>query len=207
MAMLTMIVHVHALLVPVEWRRQSRRTVVQHVGAAISLLAPALKTSALDPSTSVAEVEPPKFQKIPGGGQYADLKKGTGPEVTAGSKVSMQWVLRRSNGYYVDGSVKLLSGQGGAITVADNFDEKDNFVFTVGDGRAIAGLDEGVRGMRQGGVRRLVLPISRAYSLPLEKSGGPLPDGFGPRRQIEREIQRQDPYNYFYLEVQATRVR
>ena len=25
--------------------------------------------------------------------------------------------------------------------------------------------------------------------------------------QLERELQRQDPYNYFYLEVEATRVR
>ena len=30
---------------------------------------------------------------------------------------------------------------------------------------------------------------------------------FGPKRQIERELQRQDPYNYFYFEVEASRVR
>ena len=60
-------------------------------------------------------------------------------------------------------------------------------MFTVGDGQAMSGVDQGVRGMRQGGVRRLVLPTKAAYTLPIEKSPGPLPDGFGPRRQIELE--------------------
>ena len=119
----------------------------------------------------------------------------------------MQWVLRRSNGYYVDGSVKMLSAQSGAVRVSDNFDEKDSFVFTVGDGAAMPGVNEGIKGMRQGGKRRLVLPVKQAYTLPIDRSPGPLPDGYGPRRQIERELQRQDPYNYFYLEVEATRVR
>merc|ERR1712232_386241 len=106
-----------------------------------------------------------------------------------------------------DGSVKMLSAQSGAKKVDDNFDETNNFVFTVGDGQAMSGIDQGVRGMKQGGVRRLVLPIKAAYSMPLEKSGGPVLSDFGPRRQIEREIQRQDPYNYFNFEVEATRVR
>lgn len=148
------------------------------------------------------EIDPKSFLKIPGGGRYADLKVGTGAEVVEGSKVSLQWVLRRSNGYFVDGSVNTL-----LKSDKTNFDEESNFIFVVGDGAALPGVDAGVRGMRQGGTRRLVLPISRAYSLPVDKSGGPLPDGFGPRRQIERELNRQDPYNYFYFELEATRVR
>ena len=102
----------------------------------------------------------------------------------------------------------MLSTQSGAKVVNENFDETDNFVFTVGDGAAMSGVDQGVRGMKQGGVRRLVLPLKAAYSLPLEKSGGPVPSDFGPRRQIERELQK-DPaiQNFFVLEVEATRVR
>ena len=148
------------------------------------------------------DIDPSRFSKIPGGGQKADLKIGTGSEVIEGSRLSLQWVLRRSNGYFVDAS-----STDGFSSNRQNFDESRNFVFTVGDGTALSGIDAGVRGMKQGGVRRLVLPIKAAYSLPLESSGGPLPDGFGPRRQIERELQRQDPYNYFYFEVEATRVR
>lgn len=147
------------------------------------------------------------YKRIPGGGRYADLAEGKGTEIGEGSKVSLQWVLRRSNGYYVDGSVKMLSARSGAVAVDSNFDEERNFIFTVGDGQAMPGVDAGVRGMRQGGRRRLVLPVKQAYTLPIDKSPGPLPDGYGPRRQIERELQRDDPTNYFYFEVEATRVR
>lgn len=148
------------------------------------------------------DLDPSQFAKIPGGGRFADLKVGTGAEVVEGSKVSMNWVLRRSNGYFVDAS-----NTDGFSTKKDNFDESNSFVFTVGDGKALKGVDAGVRGMKQGGVRRLVLPVSVAYTLPIDKSAGPLPSDYGPRRQIERELQRQDPYNYFYFELEALRVR
>ena len=130
----------------------------------------------------------------------ADLKPGTGPEAAEGTRLSLQWVLRRSNGYYVDGSVNV---------VGVNIDQKqqfDPYVFTVGDGKAMAGFDEGVRGLRQGGVRRIIIPIASAYTLPIEQSGGPLPEGFGPRQQLKRELNKQDPYNYVYFEVEAARV-
>jgi hypothetical protein len=180
----------------------ARRDIV----AATSALLVSNAALATEPAPMV-EIDPSRFSKILGGGQRADLKVGTGTEIGEGSKVSLQWVLRRSNGYYVDGSIKMLSAQSGAVKVGDNFDEANNFIFTVGDGQAMSGIDQGVRGMKQGGVRRLVLPVKAAYSLPLDKSGGPVPSDFGPRRQIERELQREDPYNYFYFEVEATRVR
>ena len=102
------------------------------------------------------EIDPSMFSKIPGGGQKADLKVGTGSEVVEGSKLSVQWVLRRSNGYFVDAS----STDGFSSNQQNrNFDESRNFLFTVGDGTAMSGIDAGVRGMKQGGVRRLVLPI------------------------------------------------
>lgn len=37
------------------------------------------------------------------------------------------------------------------------------FDFTVGQGEAIAGYDEGIRGMRQGGQRQLIIPPGLAY--------------------------------------------
>jgi len=180
-----------------------RRAVLRDAGLAATVAAAAAAPveAAAPPSAPMLEIDPSRFLKIPGGGRYADLRVGTGPEVVEGSKVSLQWVLRRSNGYFVDGSTSVLSSQG------DNFDEARNFIFAVGDGTALPGVDAGVRGMRQGGTRRLVLPPKQAYTLPVEKSGGPLPSGFGPRRQIERELVREDPYNYFFFEVQAVRVR
>ena len=143
-------------------------------------------------------VDPKQFQRTPSGARYADLKVGNGPEVTAGSRVSLQWVLRRSNGYFVASSLGALSSgpQGGTLSLGtDQSSQFDPFIFTIGDGKAMVGIEEGVMGMKQGGVRRLVLPIKVAYTTPVDKSAGPLPQGFGPRRQIERELAKSDPYN------------
>jgi FKBP-type peptidyl-prolyl cis-trans isomerase len=46
------------------------------------------------------------------------------------------------------------------------------FDFTVGQGEAIAGYDEGIRGMRQGGQRQLIIPPSLAYG---EAGSGDVP--------------------------------
>ena len=247
-----------------------RRRALLRDAAALTVL-PLAASAAVETPPPMESVDLSQYKKIVGGGRYADLAEGKGNEVAEGSKVSLQWVLRRSNGYYVDGSIKMLSAKSGAVAVDSNFDEQNSFLFTVGDGRAMPGIDAGVRGMRQGGKRRLVLPVKQAYTMPIDRSPGPLPDGFGPRRQIERELQRShwlqtwcmsaarmhtlpassargrtepsplcplssqgaavrgmttavciyiarrptahptarrdDPYNFFYFEVEATRVR
>ena len=122
-------------------------------------------------------------------------------------------MLRRSNGYFVDSSLGALASGPGGGTLSLGGDASEDFtpfLFTVGDGKALRGIEDGVRGMRQGGVRRLVLPLKTetalAYTLPIDKSAGPLPAGFGPRRQLERELAKQDPYNYFMFEVEAVKV-
>ena len=152
----------------------------------------------------------PTMQKLPSGVRYVDIRVGTGASgAQLGSRVSLQWVLRRSNGYFVDSSIGALSSgpAGGTLSLGGEASQQfDPFIFTVGSGTAVAGVDEAVVGMRQGGVRRIVVPIGAGYTLPLDKSAGPLPSGFGPRRQIERELAKQDPYNYFFFEVEAVRV-
>jgi len=134
------------------------------------------------------------YKKLESGVITADLFKGKGSdEVKQGSKVNMEWVLRKSNGYFVDSSEVVGTP----------------FIFTVGDGSAIAGVDEGIRGMVQGGVRRLIIPPKLAYVDGLEDGKpGPLPVGFGPRQQMKRvQLQADVPGQYIYLEVQVTRVR
>jgi len=84
------------------------------------------------------------------------------------------------------------------------------FIFTVGDGKAIAGIDEGVRGMKEGSVRRILIPPSLAYVKGLEDGKpGPLPAGFGPRQQMRRvqDVRKDVPGEYVFLEVQVTRLR
>jgi hypothetical protein len=144
-----------------------RRALLRDAAALTTLLP--LAASALEAPPPMESVDLAAYKKIAGGGRYADLGEvpTKGAEIVEGSKVSLQWVLRRSNGYYVDGSIKMLSAKGGgAVAVDSNFDEENNFLFTVGDGQAMPGVDAGVRGMRQGGKRRLVLPVKQVRVRP-----------------------------------------
>jgi FKBP-type peptidyl-prolyl cis-trans isomerase len=154
-------------------------------------------TAALAEMESQAPVAREAYQKLPSGVVYADLRGGSGNEkVQQGSRVNLQWVMRKSNGYFVDSSER----NGGVP-----------FIWTVGDtAAAIKGLDEGVRGMKVGGVRRVLIPPSLAYVEGLEDGKpGPLPYGFGPRQQMRRVqgVRKDVPGEYIYLEVQLTRMR
>ncbi|KAL7518485.1 hypothetical protein ACHAWX_003305 [Stephanocyclus meneghinianus] len=147
--------------------------------------------------TEEAEVLPREaYNKFSSGVIYADINVGNGETVKEGSRVNLQWVLRRSNGYFVDSSA-----------VSDSVP----FIFTVGDPNgAIAGLDEGIRGMRAGGTRRLLIPPRLAYVSGVDDGlPGPIPAGFGPRQQMRRVMQvRKDvPGEYIFLEVKVTKVR
>jgi FKBP-type peptidyl-prolyl cis-trans isomerase len=152
-------------------------------------------TAVLSEMDSDAPVPREAYRKLDSGVVYADIRQGSGAEVKQGSKVNLQWILRKSNGYFVDSSER---------------NQSVPFIFTVGDGNAIAGVDEGLRGMKEGGVRRLLIPPSLAYVEGLEDGKpGPLPNGYGPRQQMRRVqgVRKDVPGEYLYLEVQATRVR
>jgi FKBP-type peptidyl-prolyl cis-trans isomerase len=153
-------------------------------------------TAALADMEEAAPVPREAYKKLASGVIYADLRTGSEGTAKDGSRVNLQWVLRKSNGYFVDSSER---NNGGVP-----------FIFTVGDGGAIAGVDEGIRGMAQGGVRRLLIPPSLAYVKGLEDGKpGPLPYGFGPRQQMRRvqDIRKDVPGEYIFLEVQVTRLR
>jgi FKBP-type peptidyl-prolyl cis-trans isomerase len=153
-------------------------------------------SAALAEMDDQAPVPREAYVKLPSGVIYADLRPGQGEEVRNGSRVNMKWVLRKSNGYFVDSSDVASGG--------------DPFIFTVGGGNAIKGVDEGVRGMKAGGTRRILIPPSLAYVDGLEDGKpGPMPVGFGPRQQMRRvqNVRKDVPGEYVFLEVQVTRVR
>ena len=75
-----------------------------------------------------------------------DLQVGTGDEAVAGVTVSVHF-----EGWLPDG------------TKFDSSRDREAFIFQLGDARLLAGWNEGVVGMRVGGIRKLVIPPALAY--------------------------------------------
>jgi len=86
-----------------------------------------------------------------------DLTVGAGDLAAAGQRVTVQYT-----GWLTDGT-KFDSSK----------DRNDPFVFPLGGRRVIAGWDEGVQGMRVGGVRKLTIPPALGYGA--RGAGGVIP--------------------------------
>ena len=132
---------------------------------------------------------------------YQDLRIGNGDTVEEGNRVNIQWVLKRSNGYDIDSS----SNNDGVPFIFVVGATKDD-----GNNRAIPGLDIGIRGMKVGGIRRIVIPPNMAYIEGVEDGKpGPIPKGFGPKQRIRRvmELLKDVPGESFLLDVKTTLVK
>ena len=92
-----------------------------------------------------------QMTKTSSGLYLQDVTVGTGTEAATGSKVTVAYT-----GWLVDGT-KFDSG---------------TFPFTVGQHQVVAGFEEGVAGMKVGGVRKLVIPPSLGYGA---QGTGPIP--------------------------------
>jgi FKBP-type peptidyl-prolyl cis-trans isomerase FkpA len=86
-----------------------------------------------------------------------DLSVGGGDLASAGQRVSVHYT-----GWLTDGT-KFDSSK----------DRGDPFVFPLGGRRVIAGWDEGVQGMRVGGLRKLTIPPQLGYGA--RGAGGVIP--------------------------------
>jgi FKBP-type peptidyl-prolyl cis-trans isomerase FkpA len=93
----------------------------------------------------------------PSGLKYEDIKQGEGEVATAGKTVSVHYT-----GWLTDGK-KFDSSK----------DRNQPFEFPLGGGRVIKGWDEGVQGMKVGGVRKLTIPASLGYGS--RGAGGVIP--------------------------------
>lgn len=76
-----------------------------------------------------------------------DVTVGTGAEAKVGDTVSVNYVGALPNGQVFDAS----ANHGGPFT------------FTLGEGRVIAGWDQGLVGMKEGGTRQLIIPPDMGY--------------------------------------------
>lgn len=79
--------------------------------------------------------------------QWTDVKVGSGAAAESGKLLTVRYTLWLGDGTRIDSSG----------------DHGHPFTFTLGKGEVIKGLDEGVVGMRVGGIRWLTVPPDLAY--------------------------------------------
>lgn len=102
--------------------------------------------------------------------QITDIEVGTGEEALPGDSITVHY-----RGWLEDGTV-----------FDDSRARGEPAAFRIGVGRLIAGWDQGIPGMREGGVRELVVPPHLGYG---SRPVGPIP-----------------PNSTLYFEVELLRV-
>jgi FKBP-type peptidyl-prolyl cis-trans isomerase len=101
-----------------------------------------------------------KMTTKPSGLKYADLSVGKGQEAKAGDTVKVDYT-----GW--------LYQKGARGAKFDSSKDRDKpFIFTIGEGKVIKGWEEGVKGMKVGGKRELVIPAALGYGA---RGFGPIP--------------------------------
>ncbi|PRQ35020.1 putative peptidylprolyl isomerase [Rosa chinensis] len=97
---------------------------------------------------------------------FLEIVEGQGPAATKGDLVEINYVCRRTNGYFP----------------VDQFNgESTPVILPLDENQIIKGLEEVLVGMRIGGKRRALIPPSVGYT---NESLQPIPEEFGPRRSL-----------------------
>jgi FKBP-type peptidyl-prolyl cis-trans isomerase FkpA len=92
----------------------------------------------------------------------SDLRVGTGADAVLGRVLTVNYT-----GWFYNESAPDAKG-----AEFDSSVGRTPFTFTLGAGQVIAGWEQGVQGMKVGGLRRLVVPPSLAYG---QSRYGPIP--------------------------------
>ncbi|CAH1436136.1 unnamed protein product [Lactuca virosa] len=88
--------------------------------------------------------------------QYKDIKVGSGPTPPVGYQVAANYVAMVPSGQVFDSSLE----------------KRQVYIFRVGSGQVVKGLDEGILSMKVGGKRRLYVPGSLAFPKGLTSAPG-----------------------------------
>jgi FKBP-type peptidyl-prolyl cis-trans isomerase len=129
------------------------RTAILRATATAAAMSSCLSKLNLPPTATAGPVKPPILTGTPvtlaDGLQYIDVKTGCGPVAKSGSNISLEYTgWLQSSGKKFDSS----------------YDRSGTpLSFALGQGQVIKGFDEGMLGMQQGGIRRLIIPAALAY--------------------------------------------
>ncbi|GAX81887.1 hypothetical protein CEUSTIGMA_g9315.t1 [Chlamydomonas eustigma] len=127
----------------------------------------------------------PKFVRTVSGVKIQELSQGSGSLFAEpGDLVLFDYILRRSNGYFIYGTVEGVSFQPRDVPIGP-------VAHRLGAGQMLPGLEEVLTGMKQGGKRRALIPPSVGYEA-VESAGSrgscsvaePQPPTFATKRQL-----------------------
>ncbi|XWS11402.1 hypothetical protein CRYUN_Cryun38cG0080400 [Craigia yunnanensis] len=121
------------------------------------------------PMQEMQDPEVIRTLKLSSGVRVQEITEGEGPEAHDGDYVQVNYVCRRSNGYFVHSTVDQFSGESSPVTLL------------LDENQIIKGLKDVLTGMRVGGKRRALVPPSVGY---INENLQPIPDEFGPRRSL-----------------------
>lgn len=129
------------------------RTASLHATATAAAMNACLSKLNLPPTATAGPAKPPTLTEAPvtlaDGLQYIDVQKGCGLVAKSGSNVSLEYTgWLQSTGKKFDSSY---DRSGSPLS------------FVLGQGQVIKGFDEGMLGMQQGGIRRIIIPAALAY--------------------------------------------
>ena len=125
------------------------RPIFLTIAVSIAVTDHAYASQSFDESKSKDKIELPSFITTNSGLRFLDIKVGSGSIAEDGCKSTFHYIGR-------------LAGRQGK-QFEDTYGEEP-YRITLGKDRVIAGLEEGLRGMREGGKRRLLIPSSLGYS-------------------------------------------
>eukprot|EP00296_Roombia_truncata_P007986 JP446447.1.p1 GENE.JP446447.1~~JP446447.1.p1 ORF type:complete len:209 (-),score=68.60 JP446447.1:117-743(-) len=127
------------------------------------------KAKALQEAKQKAQLEKQKLAKAQAEAAKAKAQAPASPSTpTAGSTTSLPNGLKitdvkEGNGTRCTPGKKIVMGYAGRLTNGKQFDSSSNFEFRLGVGEVIKGWDLGIKGMRVGGKRKLVIPPALGY--------------------------------------------
>nr|GEU48228.1 peptidyl-prolyl cis-trans isomerase FKBP17-1, chloroplastic [Tanacetum cinerariifolium] len=125
------------------------------------------------PLEAVAVAETPRFSELAesGGVKVLDIRVGTGIESPVnGDQVAIHYYgrLAAKQGWRFDSTY-------------DHKDETVPFIFTLGSGKVIAGIESAVKSMKVGGIRRVIIPPSQGYQ---NMDQEPIPPNYFDRQRL-----------------------
>lgn len=126
------------------------------------------------------------YTTTPSGLQYFDLKEGSGKAPGPNALCTIDWD-GYTIGYYGRPFEARNKTKGGSFTG----DDKDFLKVRLGSGQVIPAFEEALRGMKVGGVRRIIVPEEIGYPNNDFSKVGPQPSNFSGRRALDFVLKNQ----------------